>query len=272
MLNTRLNHEKWTNKAHFTVIQVSEKMNIDDEIKSFLNKEILESYVWVNYLVRNYKKEDKKLLIDFLENSILPSVGELHRVWQWDLWEIISKLIVVYFNDLEVPATKLKLKTNKDKSMFWTDMISHNKWDIISEWFYYEVKTTKNLTEKNYKIKWTPRYITVVAYDGLKNDIDKSCEAIAVFLSKVHDEKWDYDKADMYWKIADWRMKVNKEYKIFIIWEKSSYKEEILDSLDAINPSLSPLNVTIVLIDGFKELIEELRNKIWDDAIKLVYS
>lgn len=272
VLNKWLNYKKWNSKTNFSVINVSENEIINDEIKSFLNNHVLDSYIWINYIIRNYKQEKKELLIDFLEKEILPSSKELYRVWQWDIWEIISKLIVTFFSDLDVPATKLKLKSNKDKSMFWTDMISHNKWKEILEWHYYEIKTKQDLLNKNYKIKWNPRYITIVAYDWLQNDLAKNCESIATFLSKLYDEKWDFEKADMYWNISNWKTIVNKIYEIFIIWEKNTYKDDILDALDSISLTLSPLNITIVLIDWFKELVNDLRLKICDEAVKIVYS
>ncbi|WP_210409654.1 hypothetical protein, partial [Leptospira bourretii] len=48
---------------------------------------------------------------------------------------------------------------------------------------------------------------------------------------------------------------------IFLILEKSKYQEKILEELENLPPSLSPLNVTIVLIDNLQELV----TKTWDD-------
>lgn len=259
-------------KTHFNVIKIWENNICDDEIKEFLNKEILDSYIWIDTLIRNYSTKDKKVLIDFLENNVLPSKSELYRVWQWDLWEIISKLLVSYFFWLEVPATKLKLKTNKDKSVFWTDMISHNKWKDIKDWYYYEIKTKQDLLKKDYKITWNPRYITVVAYDWLKNDLSKNSGAIATFLWKLYEMKENYDKSKVYLDIADGSKIINKNYEIFIIWETSTYKDDIITALENISPDLKPLNVTIILIDWFKWLVDDLRNKVLIDAEKIVYT
>jgi len=245
----------------------------DDDIKSFLNSQMLEEYVWVDFLINRYKAQDKVKLVDFLERNILPdkTIGLSKNVWQGDLWEIMAKLIVSYYRDLLVPAKKLRLKENKDKSVFWIDMIAHNKWDTINDWIYYEVKTRQDLSKKDSKVKWNPQYVTLIAYDWLK-DIEKNSEATASHLSLSCYESGDYEKSKLYGEIVDGSNKVNKNYEIFIIWEKSTYKEDILVALDEINPSLSPLNVTVVLIDWFKELIEGLRNKICDDAVKIVYS
>lgn len=262
------------NKPHFTVIEVMEHKIADEEIKSFLNSQMLEEYVWVDFLINRYKPQDKAKLIDFLEKTILPdkTIWLSKNVWQGDLWEILAKLIVSYYRDLLVPAKKLRLKKNKDKSVFWIDMIAHNKWNTINNWIYYEIKTKQDLMKKVSSSKWNPRYITLVAYDWLERNAEKNCEATASHLSLSCYENGDYAKSALYWEIVDGTNKVKKYYEIFVIWEKSTYKEDILSALDSINPSLSPLNVTVVLIDWFKELIEELRNKIWDDAIKIVYS
>ncbi|MBW7954282.1 DUF1837 domain-containing protein [Candidatus Gracilibacteria bacterium] len=259
-------------KTHFNVIKIGENNICDDEIKEFLNKEILDSYIGIDTLIRNYSTKDKKVLIDFLENNVLPSKSELYRVWQGDLGEIISKLLVSYFFGLEVPATKLKLKTNKDKSVFGTDMISHNKGKDIKDWYYYEIKTKQDLLKKDYKITGNPRYITVVAYDGLKNDLSKNSGAIATFLGKLYEMKENYDKSKVYLDIADGSKIINKNYEIFIIGETSTYKDDIITALENISPDLKPLNVTIILIDGFKGLVDDLRNKVLIDAEKIVYT
>lgn len=266
-----LKHPDWVPKIGFTLIDVTENCSVDNEIKDFLNQNILEAYIGIPYLIRNYKSQSKLLLKTFLEKNILPSNTELYRVWQWDIWEIIAKLIVSYFRGLEVPATKLKLKTNKDRSVFWTDMISHDEWAIVSDWCYYEIKTKHNLADKNYDIPWNPRYITVVAHDSLRKDLDKNSESIATFLSKFYDEKWDYTKAAMYWDISNWKTRINRKFEIFIIWEKESFKDDIIKALENVDPKLASLNLTIVLIEWFKEFVTTLRNEICATAESIVY-
>ena len=272
MLKSWLNHTNWPQKLHFNLIEVTENKIADEGVKYFLNTQMLEEYAWINFLIDKYRLQDKSKLVNYLEKQKLPdNIDNLSKnVWQGDLWEIIAKLIVLYYRDLAVPANKLRVKENKDKSVFWIDMIAHNKWDKISDWIYYEVKTKQDLAKKDYNDEWNPRYITLVAYDWLKS-IENNNESAAAHLMQTCYYSWDYKQSALYWEIVDGTNKVKKYYEIFIIWEKSTYKEDIIDALDNINPSLSPLSITIVLIDWFKKLVEDLRNKICDDAVKIVY-
>jgi hypothetical protein len=46
-----------------------------------------------------------------------------------------------------------------------------------------------------------------------------------------------------------------------LIVEQKKFTEILLNALDELPPTLSPLNVTLVFVDGLKELVE----KTWQD-------
>lgn len=165
----------------------------------------------------------------------------------------------------------MRWKFNKDRSVFCTDMIAHNSWEKIEDIYYYEIKTRQNIWKKE-SISSLNSYITVHAYNSLYKDQQSSINWIADFLSQRYYDDKDLLNAKKYWDIAKGTDTYNKKYEIFIIWESTSYKDDIITALEGITIDLIPLNVTLVLIDWFKELVEELRNKVLISAEKIVYT
>lgn len=95
-------------KTHFSVIKIWENNVCDDEIKEFLNKEILDSYRNLDFLKFQFKNEDRIKLLEYLESYVFPNTEDRFWkiVWQWDFWEILSWVIVQYFQWLYVPIKK----------------------------------------------------------------------------------------------------------------------------------------------------------------------
>lgn len=260
-------------KTHFNVIKIWENNVCDDEIKEFLNKEILDSYRNLDFLKLQFKNENRSKLLEYLESYVFPNIedGFWKIVWQWDFWEILSWIIVQYFQLLEVPIKKMRWKFNKDRSVFCTDMIAHNNWEKIENIYYYEIKTRQNISKKE-STNWLNSYITVHAYNSLYKDQQNSINWIADFLSRSYYEKDDYVNSIKYWDLVKNPDTYNKNYEIFIIWETNTFKEDIITALEDISPDLKPLNVTIILIEWFKWLVDDLRDKILIDAEKIVYA
>lgn len=268
-----LNYSSKDTWYSFSVFEVSENKKFDNEIKKILNQHILDSYRGIDFLKLHFESTEPEELVKYLESETLPSMVNTtsKNVWQWDCGEILSLLIAQYFQGLSVPLRKMRFKFNKEKSVFSTDLVAHNKWDTLTDMYYYEIKTKQDICNKDYSVPGG-QYITVVAYKWLEKDESCSNEAICDFLSRRAFDKGDLKESIKYNKVVKWDSNLSRNFEIFIIWEKSTYKEDILEELNNISPSLSPLNVTIVLIDWFKDLIEQLRDKITDDAVDIVYN
>lgn len=269
MINNWLNYENKSPKPTFTVVEVSEKKRINNIIKTQLQREILDSYRDINYLKYRYKRKARKELVNYLEHEVLPSMKDQLsiNVWQGDFGEIIAYLIVSHFQELSVPLKKIRWKLNKEKSIFATDMIAHNSDGKITDMYYYEIKTRQNLKKKE-----KSKYITVLACKSLEKDEKIPNEAIADFLSRQFYDKNDFESADKYGDIVDKANKLNRNFELFFVGEKSTYSENILAELNALPPKLKPLNITIVLIENFKELIKDLRETITKEATNIVHN
>lgn len=270
MIDNWLNYQEAGPKPNFSVIIVSEKQIIDNEGKAALLREILNSYRDIDFLKHNYLTEQPVKLVDYLNNEILPQMGDPFGVWQGDLGETLGSMIVSCFLNLAVPLKKMRWKFNKDRSVFCTDMIAHNQGNDITDLYYYEIKTRRELNKKESR-DGSSSYITIHAHNSLLKDKNSPTEGIIDFLSRYYYEKGDLNSSSKYHHIIINPGSYNKKFELFFIGEKKSFSESILDDLNTLPPQLSPLNVTVVLIDGFGSLVSDLRATITLEAENIVY-
>lgn len=279
MLHNWLNRVNRTTRPYvFNVIDISEKAALDDDIKNYLGTEILEQYRNKSYLKRQFENEDIHKLINYIKNNVFPNIDRFptnkqnqpaKNVRQGDFGEILTTLVIEKFFNLKVPISKLRYKFNNDRSMFCTDLISHNHGNVIMDLTYYEIKT---------KITYDDN-IAKIAYDGLLKDEQKPTEGIADFLSRYYFEQAEaaegsggdatnfYDLADKFGDIVKNPEIYNRNFEIVLIIEKNVFKEVILENLNDISLQLSPLEITVILIDNLKELVNDVFDKAVDVAI-----
>lgn len=255
----------------FRLINVSENLLPDGNIKSFLGQEILASYRNIDFLKSNFHTEPKDKLIKYIKEYVLSSHSNQieKNVGQGDFGEILASLIVSYFLGLTVPLRKLRWKFNKDRSTFCTDMIAHNTGDTITDIYYYEIKSRLHVQKE--KVANNSNYVVVNAHNSLLKDEQVSNEAIADFLAKHHYEKCDYDASYKYMEIVKNPHVYNRNFELFFVIEKKRFVKDILDELDRLPPILNPLCVTIVLIDGLAKLVSETSQLAISAAIEQVY-
>ncbi len=251
----------------FSIIEITEKESPNGDVKSYLARQLLNSYRNLDFLKFRYAEEAKEKLIDYIYNNVLPSDKNriTKNVRQGDFGEILAELIVSYFLRLTVPLKKLRWKFNKDRSMFCTDMIAHNSGGIITDIYYYEIKTRLAIKKED------GNYVTINAHNSLLKDENFPNEAIADFLSKYYFEQNDLEMSKKYGDIVNNSRNYNRNFELFFIIEKSKYVKDILDDLNNLPPSLEPLTVTVVLVNGLGRLILDIQQKAIDGAIKYVY-
>lgn len=278
--------ETWLDRATgavqpytFNVIDITEKTKVDDMIKSYLGEQTLFQYKNINHLKRQFATEPPLKLIDYLQDYVFPTdtYQIAKNVRQGDFGEIITTLVVENFVKLKVPISKLRYKFNKDRSVFCTDLISHNHGDTITDLKYYEIKTrTSNQVND----------VAVEAYNGLFRDEQKPTEAIANFLSCHYHEKAEtltnaginieaeefYNLATQFGNIVKNPNNYNRSFEIVLIIEKKYFKDEILANLNAISLQLSPLEVTVFLIEDLGVLVADTFKKASDAALNLVFN
>lgn len=250
----------------FRIVDVSEIIEPDDNLKNYLGKEILEAYRNLDTLKVLYETQPQAKLDEYIDKYIFPSDYMGNKIVKpGDFGEIVASLIVSYFLDFEVPLRKLRWKFNQNRAVFCTDMLAHNKGDTIQDLYYYEIKTRQTIQKKE------GRHFSLDAHDGLLKDHNSGQDGIADFLMRLYAEKEDYDSAKKYHDLILNPGSYNKYFELFFIIDKSVYLDQILDDLEAMPPALSPLNVTLVLIDNFRAMVDECYNRSRQAAYKYVY-
>jgi len=243
-----------------------------DDVKDHLSKEIISSYRHLEHLKINFATKNEADLRKYIKEYVLPSDKNqiTKNVRQGDFSEVLASLIVSFFQGKIVPLKKMKWKFNKDRSVFSTDMFAHNDGDVISDLYYYEIKS--RLSTKNKEtVKPLTAYITVHAHNSLLKDQQQPNEAIADFLNRYYLEFGDQASAAKYFDIVMNPGDYNKGFELFFIIESTKFNTAILDDLENLPPGLSPLNVTIVLIKDLAKLILDLKDRAIEQAVNEVF-
>lgn len=271
-------HPRDINSYSFRVVDITESVQVDELIKDYLGQETLQQYRSFEFLKNKYQDESPDELVKYLRNYVFSSSYDriTKNVKTGDFGEILSTLIIEQFKNLKVPISKLRYKFNKDRSVFCTDLISHNLGDTIQDITYYEVKTRTSYSKQ----------IGVKAYEGLLKDEQKPTEFIADFLDRLYFDKAEtlekagsteeakifYAISKQYGDIVKNPENYNRGFEIIIIMEASIFKEDILTELDTLSISLSPLEVTIILVNELRDLVGETFEKAEEVAKNIVFN
>jgi len=260
------------NKFCFSLIDVSEKAKRSNRLKGYLSKEVLESYRNIDALKKLFENKTEKALRDYLDAYVFPDAKNTinKNVRQGDFGEILAGLIVAHFCGLVIPIHKLRWKFNSNRSVFCTDMIAHNSGQHITDIYYYEVKSRLNIQKE--AVKKVSNYVTVNAHNALLKDEQGNNEGIADFLFRLHAELENFDESLKYGEIVTRSAKFVRHFELFFIIEQSAYIEDILDDLNNLPPSLAPINVTIVLLDGLNNLVVDVINHAKQQAVDIVFN
>lgn len=265
MIKNWLNYNEQKSKYTFRSIYVSEKEKPDLKLIEHLQAKIITSYRNIDFYKFHLEESSEIEITDFVLNQVIPAdINQFDRnVRQGDWGEILSALIVAYFQNLEVPINKLQWKLNKDKAVFGTDLFAYNKGSKITDLYYYEIKT--RLNPKNKEGSSPNRfYVTVIAHNSLLKDENSPTESIADFLERLFFEKGDYNEAKKFKDIVKNPDQYKRNFEMFFIIDNKNFDEVILEDLNNLPPILKPLNVTLIFIDDLKALIQ----KTWQDIEK----
>ena len=266
-----LHHKEQENKYIFKLIYITEENKPKDDLVSLLQEKIITSYRNIDFYKYHLKNASESEIRQYVTEYIIPSDKNqlVRNVRQGDWGEILSALIVAYFQNLEVPINKLQWKINKDKAVFGTDLIAFNKGEEIRDIYYYEVKTRLNPQNKE---GTTPdkNYITIIAHNSLFKDENASTETIADFLERLFFYQSNFDKANKFKDIVENPQKYTRNFELFFIIERKNFTELILEELHNLPPRLVPLNVTIIFIDDLKKLIDNTWHDIENSLVRLL--
>lgn len=278
-----------TPKYDFSFVCITQDKNKDNELISYLQKEILKAYRDPKFYEIKKQSLSQTELMEYIKNNVIPKneKGFDCAVRYGDFGEIFVTLVLRFIYEKE-SFNKLRWKYNPDKSVLGTDIVSFDSIDNPSEIIYSEVKTLQNALEKK-PITWKKEngkkvpcitgFITVIAYNSLAKDIDSSRETILDFISRLYVEKQDYQKAQLFSDLVDQKRKINKSFKIFVITDSSIKEKETNEKKDFlqtltdvanIQNKVSPLSITYIFIDKIKELVTDTWDTIVPNGIKFI--
>ena len=271
MIEKWLQYKEQKSKYIFRSIYVSEKNKPDLEVIEHLQEQIITSYRNIDYYKFHLEGSSEVEIRNYILTQIIPAnVTQFDKnVRQGDWGEILSALIVAYFQNLEVPINKLQWKLNKDKAVFGTDLFAYNKGDVITDLHYYEIKS--RLNPKNKEGTHPKRfYITVIAHNSLLKDETSPTESIAEFLERLFFERKDYDEAKKFKDIVKNPDKYNRNFEMFFIIDNKNFDKAILEDLNNLPPKLDPLKVTLIFIEDLEVLVQNTWNDIESALVKLL--
>ncbi|WP_027126848.1 Hachiman antiphage defense system protein HamA [Gelidibacter mesophilus] len=271
MINNWLEHNEQVSSYSFRSIYVGEKAKSDNGTIEFLQEKIITSYRNFDFYKFYLENSSESDIRNFVLNQVIPAnITQFDKnVRQGDWGEILSALIVAYFQDLEVPINKLQWKLNKDKAVFGTDLFAYNKGDKITDVYYYEIKTRLNPKNKEGKAP-NRNYITVIAHNSLAKDESAPTESIAEFLSRLFFEMGKLNEAKKFKDIVKNPQNYKRNFELFFIIDRDNFDIKILDELNALPSQLDPLKVTLIFIEDLQLLVENTWNDIESALVKLL--
>lgn len=266
MVKRWINEKPRKDNSHsFTVIDISEHNKITEEVKRILASNLILSFRDIEHLKRRYKDQPKVKLKEHIENKVFATgkdgFSNATKIGDWG--EVFCEVILDEFRGYALPIRKLKWKINNEKSLLGTDVfaIKQDKDGNIKDLVYSEskVKTTylKDIGKQ--------------AYESLYRDNGESLPDIIDFISRLFYFQGNFEMADKFDDVFSNMEKYGKEFQIFLIFDKKLWKEDILEILNDIPPELENLFVTVVLIDGLRDLIDETYNLTIEVGEELVY-
>lgn len=270
MLNKWLKQSEEKHSVYsFKVIEFTEDQSPCEEVQSYLSKELLKAYRDPEFFKLFFQNESEDKLIEYLRAQIFASPDTVltNNVRRGDWGEVLASCVASLVYKLQVSPSKLQWKTNKDKSMFCTDLFTHNSGENITDIHYWEIKTRKEIKkEEGY-------FICYLAHKSLLKDESSPTEGIANFLMQLSYKEKDYISAAKYGDIVKNPSLYNKNFEICIIAEQNQVDKipDALKELSDLPPVLQPLRVTIVCIKNLATLIEKTFTHSEAEAIKYVY-
>ena len=259
-----------------TFVKITNKKKADSPIIEYLQKNILYTYEdkeSLDFSLADGSKESIRAYLKalFPNDENTDNLQTKIRVQAGDLAEVSTKLILKYFYNQD-SLNKLKYKLHSGRSVFGTDLIAFDNIKNPHDISFYEVKSKKNLSPKKEKLpdgNDTEIYISVVAHDSLKYDTEQVVNPVLRFMMQKSFESKEFDQAKLFREIIHKIRVLNKKYGIFIMTEDSETKiPSLIDALEKLSNRLSPLSMTIVLVDD----LTFIRNEVWGGIEKYAFN
>lgn len=255
----------------FAVVDVEEISIPNDEIFDYLGRELLLAHG----SPKKIKKECEKLIRDagenqldiikrYIENQVLPSRelnGKRRKnpTWFGNFGEVLAARYLIEFEEFRLPIYKLRFRDKRNWASRLTDLCLV-KLDRLSEptICYGEVKTKSSGCNKK------------LAVDGHYSLAKDDAEILSFICTWLY-ETDRIEEADF---ISDIRLGLQsyiKKHVLFLIHNKESWTDEILDNLEdcELDQRLVDFAVNVVLIDKLGKVIDPAYDQAWIGAMEI---
>jgi hypothetical protein len=199
------------------------------------------------------------IIKNYVNNQILPSnkPGLKLSTWIGNFGEVLASQILIDSEEFWFPIYKLRYREKTSWAMKLTDLCLIKTNGLLKPLICYgEVKTKSSTYDPQLGIK---------GHDSLgKDDAIQDPEILKFFCTILyHAQK--YQEAEFFSELRLQRIDYDKEYRLFLIHEKSTWKEDVLSNLNSyeISSSLINFSVTVILVEQLRQVIDESYSRAW---------
>lgn len=202
---------------------------------------------------------EESIIKDYVNEQILPSnkPGFQLSTWVGNFGEVLASQILIDSEGFWFPIYKLRYREKTSWAMKLTDLCLIKTNGLSKPLICYgEVKTKSSTCDIQLGIK---------GHDSLVRDDALQDPEILKFFCTVLYSAQKYEEGEFFSKLRLQIIDYDKEYRLFLIHEKSTWKEDVLSNLNSYELSSSLINfsVTVVLVEQLRKLIDESYSRAW---------
>jgi hypothetical protein len=263
----------------FAVVDVAELATPDDEMLDFLGEELLIAHGTPKMihdecrtLIEEAEENKLDIIKKYVEKWILPSreyttkTGDRRKnpTWFGNFGEVLAARHLIEFEGFWLPIYKLRFREKKDWATRLTDLCIIKR-DGLSEPIvcYGEVKT---------KSVGCSKKLAVEGHCSLAKDDALSNPEILHFIGTLFYEMGKLAEARFLSDIKLEKISYNKKHVLFLVHNKKTWRDEILDNLQdyELDDRLVDFTVNVVLIADLGKVIESAYDRAWKSAREIV--
>ncbi|AZB72444.1 hypothetical protein [Synechococcus elongatus] len=210
---------------------------------------------------------EQKIFQKYAEEEVLPvrTSGFKGLAWFGNFGEILSSLILIKFQGFSSPIYKLRYREKTSWAMKLTDFCLIKNCERLAKPLicYGEVKTKSSHFDADLGIQ---------GHDSLIKDDALEDPEILKFFCKMLYSREKFDEADFFSKIRLGKIAYDKHFYLFLVHEKQTWSDEILDKLNthSIDERLENFCVSVVLIQELRKIIDESYARAWKGVREIV--
>jgi hypothetical protein len=230
----------------FAARDTTEHSALTEAVYAYLVQLVLDNLIGLDFIELLANALGDEVTLNWVRDST-PGRAPMQR---GDFAEILTGALLIEFDGYEVPIKKLRYRVSADDSLTGGDVLAlraDTDGSIIGTC----------LAET--KFRSTPATRAAVdAYEQLEKQARQALPDIYRFVTQRLTEIGHPLGAALLRFLGSGSNDDLAEYRIELVWDLDAWREDVLNELDDLEPSLHPLTVDVVRIEQLVELVEEL--------------